>query len=110
MNVLLISLHMQVVKRKIHKVILLEDLQPVTRDVCRTLRDRQCRYHVTPRCVRATVLAEESNEHYTNLTLRLLMSYIYIYIYIYIYMEHPFLMFLDHTQRRSTVGRTPLDE
>ena len=38
------------------------------------------------------------------LTLRRLMSYIYIY------MEHPFLMFLDHTQRRSTVGRTPLDE
>ena len=31
-------------------------------------------------------------------------------IYIYIYMEQPFLMFLDHTQRRSTVGRTPLDE
>ena len=28
----------------------------------------------------------------------------------YIYMEHPFLMFLDHTQRSSTVGRTPLDE
>ena len=44
------------------------------------------------------------------LTLRVLMSYIYIYIYIYIYMEHPFLMFLDHTQRRTTVGRTPLDE
>ena len=38
------------------------------------------------------------------LTLRLLMSYIYIY------MEHLFLMFLDHTQRRTTVGRTPLDE
>jgi len=36
------------------------------------------------------------------LTFRLLRSYIY--------MEHPFLMFLDHTQRRSTVGRTPLDE
>jgi len=36
------------------------------------------------------------------LTFRLLMSYIY--------MEHPFLMFLDHTQRRSTVVRTPLDE
>jgi len=36
------------------------------------------------------------------LTLRLLMSYIY--------MERPFLMFLDHTQRCSTVGRTPLDE
>ena len=44
------------------------------------------------------------------LTLRLLMSYIYIYIYIYIYMERIFLMFLDHTQRRSTVGLTPLDE
>jgi len=37
-----------------------------------------------------------------SLTLGLIMSYIY--------MEHPFLMFLDHTQRRSTVGRTPLDE
>ena len=36
------------------------------------------------------------------LTFRLLMSYVYT--------EHPFLMFLDHTQRRSTVGRTPLDE
>ena len=46
----------------------------------------------------------------SSLTLRRLMSYIYIYIYIYIYMEHPFLMFLDHTQRRSTVGRTPLAE
>ena len=39
-----------------------------------------------------------------SLTFRLLMSYIYIY------MEHPFLMFLDHTQGRTTVGRTPLDE
>ena len=37
-----------------------------------------------------------------SLTLRLLMSYIY--------MERLFLMFLDHTKRRSTVGRTPLDE
>ena len=43
---------------------------------------------------------------YSVLTLRRLMSYIYIYIYIY--MEHLFLMFLDHTQRRTTVGRTPL--
>jgi len=34
-----------------------------------------------------------------SLTFRRLMSYIY--------MENPFLMFLDHTQRRSTVGRTP---
>ena len=39
-----------------------------------------------------------------SLTLRLLMSYIYIYT------EHPFLMFLDHTQQCTTVGRTPLDE
>ena len=45
-----------------------------------------------------------------TLTLRQLMSYIYIYIYIYIYMEHLFLMFLDHTRRRSTVGRSPLDK
>ena len=37
-----------------------------------------------------------------SLTLRLLMSYIY--------MEHLFLMFLDHTRQRTTVGRTPLDE
>ena len=37
-----------------------------------------------------------------SLTIRLLMSYIY--------MEHLFLMFLDHTQRRTTVGRSPLDE
>jgi len=36
-----------------------------------------------------------------SLTLGLLM---------YIYMEHLFLMFLDNTQRRTTVGRTPLDE
>jgi hypothetical protein len=43
-----------------------------------------------------------------------------IYIYIYIFslwrcapmrvMVSSFLMFLDHTQRRTTVGRTPLDE
>ena len=36
------------------------------------------------------------------LTLRILM--------LYIYMERILLMFLDHTQRRTTVGRTPLDE
>ena len=53
-------------------------------------------------------VARENLKQQSSLTLRLLMSYIYIYIYIY--MEHPFLMFLDHTQRRTTVGRTPLDE
>ena len=52
--------------------------------------------------------ADVITNEYIILTLTLLMSYIYIYIYIY--MEHLFLMFLDHTQRRSTVGRTPLDE
>ena len=45
---------------------------------------------------------EQASYDMIYLTLRVLMSYIY--------MEHPFLMFLDHTQRRSTVGRTPLDE
>ena len=29
---------------------------------------------------------------------------------VYVCMERLFLMFLDHTQLRSTVGRTPLDE
>ena len=46
------------------------------------------------------------NMEIINLTLRLLMSYIYIYIY----MELLFLMFLDHTQPRTTIGRTSLDE
>ena len=47
-----------------------------------------------------TLIKQEDTE--AVLTLRRLMSCIY--------MEHPFLIFLDHTQRRSTVGRTPLDE
>ena len=51
-----------------------------------------------------TVIEVQFSKEALNLTLRLLMSYIYIY------MQHLFLMFLDHTQRRSTVGRTPLDE
>ena len=42
-----------------------------------------------------------------SLTLRLLMSYVYVCVCVCV--EHLFLMFLDHT-RRSTVGRTPLDE
>ena len=53
-----------------------------------------------------SVIQVKNRRNKSVLTLRRLMSYIYIYIY----MEHPFLMFLDHTQRRSTVGRTPLDE
>jgi len=52
------------------------------------------RLYLVQRSVRLSVIEA--------LTLRLLMSYIY--------MERLFLMFLDHTQRRKTVGRTPLDE
>ena len=60
--------------------------------------------------------------YWNKLTLRLLMSHTHTHTYIYIYMcvcvcvcvcvcmEHPFLMFLDHTQRRTTVGWIPLDE
>jgi len=48
------------------------------------------------------ITLQYSNMSDIILTLRRLMSYIF--------MEHPFLMFLDHTQRRSTVGRIPLDE
>jgi len=57
-------------------------------------------------CLLALLLAHHflhvSRIKVKSLTLRLLMSYTY--------MEHPFLMFLDHKQRRTTVGRTPLDE
>ena len=65
---------------------------------------------LNPICYLLTLLGAHHFLHVSkirvkSLTLRLLMSYIYIYIY----MEHLFLMFLDHT-RRSTVGRTPLDE
>ena len=51
------------------------------------------------------IMEQERNVNWegnATLTLRLLVSYIY--------MEYPFLMFLDHTQRRTTVGSTPLDE
>jgi len=52
-------------------------------------------------------------------------GYIYIYIYLFIYlyifihigatapqlaMASSFMRFLDHTQRRTAFGRTPLDE
>ena len=57
------------------------------------------------RCGRPATRWENSRKMYINP-----QATNVIYIYIYIYMEHPFLMFLDHTQRRSTVGRTPLDE
>jgi len=65
-----------------------------------------------------------SDTFYLFICLFYLFLYLFIYIYIYIYlfifccgaatqrgvMASSFLMFLDHTQRRTTVGRTPLDE
>ena len=57
-------------------------------------------------------------EYVTLLTQNVFTVYIYIYIYIYflwrccptLAMASSFLRFLDHTQRRTTVDRTPLDE
>ena len=69
----------------------LHEDQPATADVCKT---RGCNFH----CCTVHLVS------IISLTLRRLMSYIYIY------MERIFLMFLDHTQRRNTVGRTSLDE
>jgi len=62
---------------------------------------------LNPICYLLALLGAHHFLHFSRirvklLNLRRLMSYIY--------MEHPFLMFLDSTQRRSTVGRTPLDE
>ena len=61
---------------------------------------------LNPICYLLALLAQNflhvSRIRVKSLTLRLLMAYIY--------MEHIFLMFLDRTQRRTTVGRTPLDE
>ena len=62
---------------------------------------------LNPICHLLALLGADHFLHFSRiraklLTFRLRMSYMY--------MEHPFLMFLDHTQRRSTVGRTPLDE
>jgi len=61
---------------------------------------------VNPICYFLALLAHHflqvSRIRVKSLTIRLLMSYIY--------MERLFLMFLDLTQRRTTVGRTPLDE
>jgi hypothetical protein len=69
---------------------------------------------LNPICYLLTLLAHHfhhvSRISVKTLTFWLLMSYIYIYIYIDIYMERIFLMFLDQTQRRSTVGKTPLVE
>jgi hypothetical protein len=73
---------------------------------------------LNPICYLLALLAHHflhvSSVRVKSLTLRLLISYIYIYICVCVCVcvcvEHLFLIFLDHTQRRSTVGRTPLDE
>ena len=72
------------------------------------LRPTLSETYITAYSISCLLLLSSTPHVVRSLNLRRLMSYIYIYIYIY--MEHPFLMFLDHTQRRSTVGRTPLDE
>jgi hypothetical protein len=61
---------------------------------------------LNPICYLLALLAHDflhiSRIRVKSLNLSLLMSYIH--------MEHLFLMFVDHTQGCSTVGRTPLDE
>ena len=57
-----------------------------------------------------TTVGARINPYATNVIYMYVCMYVYIYIYIYIYMEHLLLMFLDHAERRTTVGRTPLDE
>ena len=63
---------------------------------------------LNPICYLLALLAHHllhvSRKRVKLLTLRLLM------LYIYIYMERLFLMFLDHTQRRTTDGSSTLDE
>jgi len=78
----------------------------LTLHVLPTLQLNPLKPELNPICYLLALLAHHflhvSRIRVKSLTIRLLMSYIY--------MEHLFLMFLDHTQRRSTVGRTPLDE
>jgi len=76
-------------------------VQVLTHDIINPLNPE-----LNPICYLLALLAHHflhvSSIRVKSLTLRLLMSYMY--------MERLFLMFLGHTQRRITVGRTPLDE
>ena len=56
------------------------------------------------------LLALLGSHHFLHVSRIRVKSLTFWRLMAYIYMEHPFLMFLGHTQRRSTVGRTPLDE
>ena len=94
----------------LHPVDLFESYDDARTCESRTLHEVEINCTKDVETVKKKMLKFQCVHYEYYLTLRLLMSYIYIYIYIYIYMKHLFLMFLDHTQRRSTVGRTPLDE
>ena len=87
------GLHGSIIATSLHRYIALHRFNPLKPEL-------------NPICYLLALLAHHflhvSRMRVKSLTIRLLMSYIY--------MEHLFLMFLDHTQRRSTVGRTPLDE
>ena len=78
-------------RNQIYLIILFNPLKPELNPICYLLALLGAHHFLHVSRIRVKLL-----------TLRLLMSYIY--------MEYLFLMFLDHTQRRSTVGRTPLDE
>ena len=65
---------------------------------------------LNPICYLLALLGAHHFLHVSRIRVKLSTFRLLSYIYIYIYMEYPFLMFLDHTQRRTTVGRTPLDE
>jgi len=62
---------------------------------------------LNPICYLLALLGAHHFLHVSRIRVKLLT---FRRLMLYIYMERPFLMFLDHTQRRSTVGRTPLDE
>jgi hypothetical protein len=64
---------------------------------------------LNPICYLLALLGAHHFLHVSGIRVKLL-TFKRLMSNIYMYMEHPFLMFLDHTERRSTVGRTPLDE
>ena len=79
----------------------------VTLCQCREMDVNPLKPELNPICYLLELLGAHHSLHVSrirvkSLTHRLLMPYIY--------MEHLFLMFLDHTQRRTTFGRIPLDE
>ena len=86
----ILSLHLNILVSLPYYVVLFNPLNPELNPICYLLALLGAHHFLHVSRIRVKLL-----------TFRLLMSYT---------MEHPFLMFLDHTRRRSTVGRTPLDE